>query len=45
MSNVSGEVAWSRERVGAAAAATFARSFFGLVLTLGFGVDLARLRP
>ena len=44
MSNVSGEVAFSRKRVGAAATATF-RSFFGLVPTLGlvFGLADARL--
>ena len=41
ISKVSGEVAWSRERLGAAATATFSRSYFGLVLTLGLGFGLA----
>ena len=44
MSNVSGEVACSRKRVGAAATATFTRSFFGLATTLGSLFDLARSR-
>ena len=45
MSNVSGEVAFSPKRVGAAAAAAFNRPFFGLVPTLGFVVfGLAALR-
>jgi len=45
MSNVSGEVAFSRKRVGAATAAAFNRPFFGLVPTLGFVVfGLADLR-
>ena len=40
MSNVSGEVAWSREMLGAAATATFTLGS-GLSFTLGFGLGLA----
>jgi len=40
MSNVSGEVAWSREMLGAAATATFTLGT-GLSFTLGFGLGLA----
>ena len=43
MSNVSGEVASSREIPGSAGAAVFVTfgSCFGLILTLGFGLGLA----
>jgi len=37
MSNVSGEVAWSREKPGGAATATFTPSLSGLSPIFGFG--------
>ena len=43
-SNVSGEVAWSRERLAAAGAASFTRSFLVLALILGRGFGLAVTR-
>jgi hypothetical protein len=44
MSNVSGEVASSREKPGGAATAVFTGPILGLSLTLGFGLGLAGSR-
>ena len=43
MSNVSGEVAWSRVSVGVAATATFTPSFLGFALGFGLGLADSRL--